>query len=131
MTRRDIAPLAVAALVGGAAMYALVAGPSPTQPVTLVAPVPSGCVLTAPQNLTATSSGGSVHLSWSPVECARAYGVHREDVPQGALGSVTATEYTDRTLRVGAQVTYFVTGYAQEQQIREGPLSEFVQVVVQ
>jgi len=48
-----------------------------------------------------------------------------------AYASVTDTTFTDRLVRVGATISYFITPYEPTIEIREGPLSATVSVVVQ
>lgn len=68
----------------------------------------------APAGLAAVEAGGTVQLSWNPVEAAdlAAYQVYRAE-GEGSFvrtgGRLTAPSYTDRDLRPGARPRYRVT----------------------
>lgn len=66
----------------------------------------------APANLTATTDGVNVSLSWSSVADAAAYRVYRSPVSGGGyvlLDETTATSFDDLSLRSGQPVYYVVS----------------------
>jgi fibronectin type 3 domain-containing protein len=83
--------------VGGSSAYAFISATTPLQP---------------PANLTETSSGNSIVLTWSASTNATGYTIERATASSGSftpLGTSSTTTYTDATAAPGSIYYYVVT----------------------